>query len=129
VGPVKPIDEFLAAVQTAGIEGCQAWAGDAVVDATIPHWRMQVRGSDAIRKLFSGWYADAGRYDEFRRLPLPDGELVEFLLTWSEHGVPHAAHQAHVLRVQADRIAEHTVYCGGRWPANLLAQMAEAADA
>jgi hypothetical protein len=43
--------------------------------------------------------------------------------------VPHAAHQAHVLRVQADRIAEHTVYCGGRWPANLLAQMEEAADA
>ncbi|GIH04240.1 hypothetical protein Rhe02_23070 [Rhizocola hellebori] len=126
---MTPIDEFLAAAQTAGIDSCQAWAGDAVVDATVPNWRMQVRGADAIRKLFSGWYADPGRYDELRRMPLPDGELVEFLLTWTEHGVPHAAHQAHVLRVLSGRIAEHTVYCGGRWPANLLAQMAEAADA
>lgn len=126
---MSPVDNFLTAVLTARIGQAQAWSDDAVLDATVPNWRWQVRGAEAIKGVFAGWYADPGRYDEIRRHPLPDGELIEFLLSWTEHGVPHAAHQAHVIRVESERIAEHTVYCGGRWPANLLAQMAEAADA
>ena len=42
--------------------------------------------------------------------------------------MPHAAHQAHVLAVREGRIVRDQVWCGGRWPASLLAEMAEAAD-
>jgi hypothetical protein len=57
------------------------------------------------------------------------GELVEFTLTWEEGGVPHACHQVHVLRLERGRISADTVFCGGRWPASLLADMAAAAGA
>ena len=50
-------------------------------------------------------------------------------LRWEEGGVPHAVHQAHVVEVDDDRITRDQVWCGGRWPAPLLAEMAEAASA
>jgi hypothetical protein len=61
-----------------------------------------------------------------RRNNIDDGELVEFTLGWEEAGVPHMCHQAHVVRLRGDRIARDTVFCGGRWPQSLLAQMEEA---
>ena len=45
-----------------------------------------------------------------------------------ENGVPHAAHHLHLLTVRDGLIAADTVFCGGRWPASLLADM-EAAGA
>jgi len=40
--------------------------------------------------------------------------------------VPHAAHQAHVLGIEGDRVVRHEVWCGGRWSAELQAEMADA---
>ena len=57
------------------------------------------------------------------------GELVEFVLSWEERGIPHAAHQAHALRVVNGRIAEDVAFRGGRWPASLLAAMGASAQA
>jgi len=54
--------------------------------------------------------------------------VLEYTLSWTENGVPHAAHHMHLLTVQDDHIVADTVFCGGRWPASLLAEM-EAADA
>ncbi len=127
--PVNPTEVFLAAVTAATIPTTDAWAPDATLDATTPGWRRNVTGADQIRQVFRGWYADEGRFEELERTALADGELVQFLLTWSEHGVPHAAHQAHVLTVDGGLITRHVVYCGGRWSAGLLARMAEAGDA
>lgn len=49
---------------------------------------------------------------------------MTFTLTWTEHGGLHAAHQVHVLEVRDGRITRQQVWCGGRWPAGLLAEMA-----
>ena len=123
------IDVFLAAVESASIPALDGvFTPDALLDATAPNWRFRVYGDHAIRAELAGWFADAGRFEELRRTPLADGELVEFLLTWTEDGVAHAAHQAHRLRVEGGRIAGDTVWCGGRWPAPLLAEMAAAAS-
>lgn len=51
---------------------------------------------------------------------------MTFQLTWSEDGELHAAHQSHLIRVEDDRIVADTMFCGGRWPAPLLAEMAGA---
>jgi len=51
---------------------------------------------------------------------------VEFALGWNEDGVPHRVNQAHILGVADDRIRTDTAFCGGRWPASLIAQMEEA---
>ena len=122
------VEEFLHAIETATIPACEAWSADATLDATVPNWRLRASGPDAIRAEYARWFADPARFDELRRHPVDDGEVVEYTLSWSENGVPHAAHHMHLLTVRDGRIVADTVMCGGRWPAGLLAEM-EAADA
>lgn len=43
------VDKFLHAIEAATIPACQAWSTDAALDATVPNWRLQARGPDAIR--------------------------------------------------------------------------------
>jgi hypothetical protein len=121
-----PVDAFLAAVEAGAIAGCTVWSDDAVVDATVPEWRFTIAGADAIRDEYRRWFTDPGRFEELRRLPVEGGEVVEYLLTWTRGGVPHASHHVHVLTVRDGAIVADTVMCGGRWSAALLAEMAAA---
>jgi hypothetical protein len=120
------VERFLAAIEGATIATCDTFAEAMVLDATVPNWRFTVRGAPAVRDELARWYAHPGRFDALTRTPLPTGELIEFTLSWEEDGVPHAVHQAHVVEVHDDRIELDRVWCGGRWPAALLAEMAEA---
>lgn len=119
----RTVDAFLDAVEHGTISSCSVWSADALLDATTPGWRFQMRGPAAIRAEYAHWFADPGRFEELRRIEIPGGEVVEYLLTWTENGVPHAAHHLHVLEVSDGRIDVDTVMCGGRWPASLLADM------
>ena len=122
------VDSFVAAVEGATIPKLEGvFAENAVLDATVPNWRFSVHGDEGIRSELARWYADPGRFEELTRTPLPDGELVEFVLTWKEDGVAHTCHQAHRLRVSSGRISSDTVWCGGRWPESLLEEMRAAA--
>jgi hypothetical protein len=125
----QAIDRFLHAIENAAIGDCDAWSATATLDATVPNWRFHLAGPDAIRAEYQRWFADPGRFDELRRFPVSSGasEVVEYTLSWSENGVPHAAHHVHLLTVRDDRIVADIVFCGGRWSATLLAEM-EAAD-
>lgn len=118
-----PAERLTAAIESASIPGSDAFAGDAVLDATVPNWRFTVRGGSNIVATLSRWFADPGQFEELRRIPIPDGELLEFSLTWEEAGVPHMCHQIHRLEIVGDRIVRDTAFCGGRWPAWLLAEM------
>jgi len=124
------IDKFLHAIENGAISGCDAWSAGATLDATVPNWRMHLVGPDAIRAEYARWFADRGQFEELRRYPVSAGatEVVEYTLSWSENGVPHAAHHLHVLTVRDDLIVADTVFCGGRWPASLLAEMEAAHD-
>lgn len=127
--PVTPVDRFLEGIVTATIPTTDAWTPDAHLVATVPNWRFEATGADAIRATYATWFADPGSFEELRRLPTPSGVVIEYVLCWEEGGVPHAAHHAHLLRLADDgRIAEDQVFCGGRWGAALLADMAAAAD-
>jgi hypothetical protein len=124
------IEKFLQAVESATIPTCDVWSADATLDATVPNWRLQALGADAIRTEYARWFADPGHFEELHRHPVDGGagEVVEYTLSWTEHGVPHAAHHMHLLTVADGHIVADTVFCGGRWPAALLAEM-EAASA
>ena len=119
-----PIERYLAAIEGAVMDDCDALGAEITLDATVPNWRYQVQGSSAVKAELSRWYSDTGAFEELKRTPLPTGELVEFTLRWEECGVLHAAHQAHILEVTDGRITRDQVWCGGRWPATLLAEMA-----
>ncbi|MGY2873713.1 hypothetical protein ACVW00_000903 [Marmoricola sp. URHA0025 HA25] len=122
------VSGFLEAVQEGSVRDRELWTDDATLDATVPGWRFHRRGPDAIRAVYAGWFADPGSFEELERHPIPGGELVRYLLAWTEDGVPHTAHHLHLLQVEDGLIRADLVMCGGRWPAALMAEM-EAADA
>ncbi len=122
---MDPIGALLAGIE-AGSVPVGIFADDAVLDATVPNWRFVTRGGTAVGAELSRWYADPGTFESLHRSGLPDGELVEFTLSWEEDGVAHLCHQAHILRVRGERVASDTAFCGGRWPAPLIAEMAAA---
>jgi hypothetical protein len=124
-----PVERFLLAIETAKVGACGDFSSDIELDATVPNWRMSIRGDDAVKAELSRWYDNAGTFEELHRTPLPTGELVEFTLRFEDGGIPHAVHQVHILGLAHEKIVRDQVWCGGRWSATLLAQMAEAADA
>jgi hypothetical protein len=56
----------------------------------------------------------------------PVDRFLAAVLAVDEGGIPHAARQARVIRVRDDVIVSDVVWCGGRWPVGLLAEMAQA---
>jgi hypothetical protein len=126
-GATATVDRLLVAIAAGRGIPTHRYAPEAVLDATVPNWRFTRRGPAAICSEYGHWFGVPGSFEELTRAPLPDGEVVTYLLTWTELGVPHAAHHCHVLTVDGDdRIASDVVFCGGRWPAALLAEMAAA---
>ena len=124
----SPTDRFYEAVEHGQPIDAAVFTDDVVFDATVPMWRFYRHGAAATATELGRWFADAGRFESFRRIDLPEeGTLVEFDLTWVQQGVPHACHQSHRLELDDDgRIRRLTAFCGGRWPAALLADMAQA---
>lgn len=123
------VDHLLAVIEAGTGAGAESsYAADAVLDATVPGWRFRQRGAAAIAQQFTPWFADPGRFEELQRRPTPNGEVVTYLLSWEEHGVPHAAHHCHVLTLDpaSGLITRDEFFCGGRWNATRLAEMAEA---
>jgi hypothetical protein len=121
-----PVSRYLQSIEQGAMGECDAVSPGIELDATVPNWRFAVHGRTAVLDELSRWYADPGSFEELRRTPIPAGELVAFTLRWEAGGVPHAAHQVHILEVTDGAITRAEVWCGGRWPAALLAEMAEA---
>ena len=121
------VGRFLASIEAGGMPGTDVLGDEVVLDATVPNWRFTVRGADAVGAELARWYADPGTFEDLTRTPVPGGELVTFTLRWVENGVPHAVHQAHVVAVDDGRVVRDQAWCGGRWPAELQAEMAAAA--
>lgn len=116
-------DRFLAAVR-AGAVTADLYEPDATLDAVVPNWRMQVSGAPAIAAEYARWFAHPARIDELRRHRTDTGEVVEYTVHWVEDKVPHAGRHVHVLDLStAGLIQSDHVWCGGRWPATLLADM------
>jgi hypothetical protein len=124
------VDRLLEAAAAGHGVSADLFAPDAVLDATVPGWRFTARGADAVARQYRDWFQEPAALEELVRMPVEEGEVVTYLLAWVERGIPHAAHHCHVFRFAPDgRIAADRFFCGGRWDAGLLAEMAAASDA
>ena len=121
---IQAVDALLDAIVAGDVRG-ELFTDDVVLDATVPNWRFRAQGRAEVTTELRGWFGEAGSFEHMHRDALPDGELVEFTLHWIEDGVPHTCHQAHILKLRDGRIGADTAFCGGRWPAPLVAQMSE----
>lgn len=118
------VDAFLDSITSGRGIPPDVYAAGATLDATVPGWRFQVAGAGAICAEYAKWFAHPALLEELERRATRDGEVVTYLITWEEHGVPHAGRHCHVLTVDTDgRIVHDSVWCGGRWDAQLLAEM------
>lgn len=119
------LDRLLDAIGGGAGVPVDLLAADAELDATVPGWRLRRNGAEAVAAQYSQWFADPATFEELDRQAFPGGAVVTYLLAWEEGGVPHAARHCHVLRFDEDgRIASDRFFCGGRWDAALLAEMA-----
>ena len=124
------VDRFLADLGAGRGVRVDLFAADAVLDATVPGWRFPLRGAAAVAEKFSAWFDDAGQFEELGRLTVAGGEVITYTFSSAWDGQPYAVHQCQVLRIDDDgRIAHVQFWCGGRWRAEQLAEMAAAADA
>ena len=120
------VDRFIQAIKTAGFADVDVFADEAASDTTPPNWRLQVQGAAALRAQYAKWFDHPAEIVEFRRTPLPDGELLEYTRAWTQDGTPHRGHHIHRLTVDGDKIVEDAHWCGGRWPEPLLKEIADA---
>ena len=119
-----PVARLLDAISAANIQGCDSYAPDAQLDATVPNWRFRLIGDAAIKSEYAEWFAHPATLIDIERLPVDDGEVVTYEMEWDEDGVRHRAHHAHRFTVTDGRITRDKVWCGGRWPEALLQRIA-----
>jgi hypothetical protein len=120
------VDRLVVAIRTASFVSAEdIYAPDARLDATVPGWRFKLSGENEIRDEYGRWFANPNELSELSRLATADGEVVEYFATWTQDDEVHGAHHVHVITVDRsrDRIMEEHVFCGGRWPSSLLAEM------
>lgn len=117
------VDRLLEVVAATRPVGDDVYAPDAELDAVVPGWRFPVRGAERIGDQLAEWFQHPGTLEELERHATPHGEVLTYTVTWEEAGVPHAARHVHVLTIEDDRIVRDQLWCGGRWPAPLLAEM------
>jgi len=122
------VDRFLDGIR-AGQLPDGIYAPDATLDATVPGWRFQVAGEAAINDEYGRWFGHPSRFQALERHAIDGGEIVRYLQSFEVDGQPHAAHHAHLLTIVDDRIVADTVFCGGRWGPELLAEIGPAAHA
>jgi hypothetical protein len=118
-----PVARLLDAIASANVEGCDSYASDAQLDATVPGWRFRAVGESAIKAEYAKWFAHPASFVALERLPVRDGEVITYELEWTEDGVRHRGHHAHRFTITNGRITSDTVWCGGRWPEPLLQRM------
>ena len=91
----------------------------------MPDWRFTVRGSEAVARQYGAWFAVRAALENWSGCRCAGGAVITYLLTWEESGVPQAAHHCHMLRFDGEGcIARDRIFCGGRWDAARLAEMA-----
>lgn len=117
------VDRLLAVVAGTRPTGDDVYAADAELDAVVPGWRFAVRGAPAIGDQLAEWFRCPAALEELECRSTAGGAVLTYTVTWEEQGVPHAGRHVHVLSIIDDRIVRDQFWCGGRWPAPLLAEM------
>ena len=103
-----------------------AYAADALLDAHVPGWRFQLEGPGAITGQFGRWWPVQGRLATWDVTTSEDGFVIQFERWWQEGDDEVNCRHLHRLRLAGGLVAEHLVYCAGKWGPELRAEMAAA---
>jgi hypothetical protein len=89
---------------------------DVFCDLSLPQWRIQTDGAEAILRLRRESHPDLGRVSRWRSDPTPDGFVFEFEERWTDtSGANWYAREMIRATVSDGSISEMSVYCTGDW--------------
>lgn len=119
------VDRFVAFLETGATEGL--FAPDVFADITLPHWRMQVQGADAMIATKTSLHPPAGRARVEKVLAAAHGYTLKVEERWEDNGVQWYCREAFLCDLDDEgRITEVSVYCTGDWDEATVARHAEA---
>jgi len=89
---------------------------DVFCDLSLPQWRLQTEGIEAVVRLRREGHPDQGRVSRWRADPTPDGFVFEFEERWTDaNGESWYAREMLRATVSDGRITEASIYCTGDW--------------
>ena len=118
-------DLFIAFLETGELPD-GLLAPDVFADVTVPTWRLQGRGPEALLAIRKGGHPCPGRVPRHRLDLTPSGFVLEFVETWTDAGQRWYSREMARADVSADGITMLSVYCTGDWDEARVAEHAAA---
>lgn len=100
---------------------------DALLDVSVPQWRYQLQGREAIRQALAEELAplvESARVTGKRATPTDDGVVVELEVRFMQAGEERQWREVHLFHTDGMAITEHLNYCTGVWDAATVARQA-----
>ena len=122
-------DRFRTLMETADLAAVEGfYALDALLDANVPAWRFQRKGTREIAEQYAEWTAEGPyRILGIREWTAPWGTVIESDQREPSGDVEAYSRQLHILFTEKDKVVRHVMYCTGPWDAETEArQKAEA---
>jgi ketosteroid isomerase-like protein len=115
----------LSALDFEGL--AQLYRPDALLDVSLPQWRYQLQGREAIRQALAEELAPlvgSTRVTGQRATRTDDGVVVELEVRFLRDGEERQCREVHLFHTDGTAITEHLNYCTGVWDAATIARQA-----
>lgn len=100
---------------------------DALLDVSVPQWRYQLQGREAIRQALAEELAPlvgSARVTRQRATRTDDGVVVELEVRFVQDDEERQWREVHLFHTDGVAITEHLNYCTGVWDAATIARQA-----
>lgn len=129
VGTEVLADRISRCLRTLDLDGLAAlYRADALFDASVPEWRYQLQGREAIaQQLREELHPALGtaRVTSERVTPMADGVAVELEVHFTgDDGGERLWREVHLVHTDGEHIVEHVNYCTGIWDPPTIARHA-----
>jgi hypothetical protein len=94
------------------------FAAGVFADFTMPLWRLQAEGIEAVVALRHRGHPGAGEVPRWRCDPTPTGFVIEFEERWQHGGHEWTAREMARAEVAGGYIVALSIYCTGDWDEN-----------
>jgi hypothetical protein len=121
-GRTRELAAQLVAFLETGTAADGLFSADAFCDFTMPQWRLQAEGRDAVTALRTDNHPGGGRVPRTRLDATSTGFLLEVEEEWEDDG--HTWYCRELMRadVADDGISALSVYCTGDWDEERVAR-------
>ena len=103
----------------------ELYRADALLDSSVPEWRFQLQGRDAIREKLqeeAAHLSGGARVSGWRVTSTADGVAIELEVRFSQEGEERQWREVHLFHTDGEAITEHVNYCTGIWNAATIAR-------